>query len=363
MNCGNCSKPIGLDEKFCGYCGYPRPKLPPLFEDTESKYKRLKARFQAGELVEAGFQEAMKELIFQDDKGSYWMIGSESEQWFRFDGNDWVQAEPPVVVSSIPEKEPVKVTAPAPPSTTIEPEKPKRGGSCSRSCLITVAVIAGLVILLAGAVYLAWHFFQNELVNFAVKQGWGEIVEPTAIPVQPISPASLQPTAIPEQWLSPGGIETQETWVLPPVTPIERWETQEIPELNLVLDWPENYLHEYYLGDMYLWIADPNPEQALSLIAYFEEDPFTTQADVFLQQSMGYLPEYDWVDISSREIPIGQLVWSEAILEYNLPIFMGVIGPLRDGNMIQFEGQCYGGNWDQAMEIWMEVIESFRYLQ
>jgi len=65
------------------------------FRQAESKFKQLKAQFEAGKLTETEFKNQLEELMVQDEAGSWWMIGFETEQWYRHDGSEWVQADPP----------------------------------------------------------------------------------------------------------------------------------------------------------------------------------------------------------------------------------------------------------------------------
>ncbi len=65
------------------------------FRQAENKFKQLKAQFEGGELTETEFKDQLEELMVQDEAGSWWMIGYETEQWYRHDGSDWVQADPP----------------------------------------------------------------------------------------------------------------------------------------------------------------------------------------------------------------------------------------------------------------------------
>ena len=65
------------------------------FKQTEKKFEKLKAEFAAGILSEARFKTQLEELMLQDEQGSWWMIGYETEQWYRHDGKDWVRTDPP----------------------------------------------------------------------------------------------------------------------------------------------------------------------------------------------------------------------------------------------------------------------------
>jgi hypothetical protein len=65
------------------------------FKQAETKFKQLKAQFDAGALTENAFKAKLEELMIRDEGGDWWMIGYETEQWYRNDGTDWVQTDPP----------------------------------------------------------------------------------------------------------------------------------------------------------------------------------------------------------------------------------------------------------------------------
>lgn len=67
------------------------------FEQAEKRFKGLKVKFHAGNLTETEFKTQLEELMVQDEGGTWWMIGYETEKWYRNDGQDWVLAEPPVI--------------------------------------------------------------------------------------------------------------------------------------------------------------------------------------------------------------------------------------------------------------------------
>ena len=65
------------------------------FQEVVETFSGLKTKFQAGEISRQQFIDEMKKLRLKDDQGRYWMIGAQTGKWYYFDGNDWVQAEPP----------------------------------------------------------------------------------------------------------------------------------------------------------------------------------------------------------------------------------------------------------------------------
>jgi formylglycine-generating enzyme required for sulfatase activity len=72
------------------------------FQQAERKFKELKASYEAGDLSEAEFKTQLEELMVQDEAGTWWMIGFETEMWYRHDGTEWVLADPPGSVSQKP---------------------------------------------------------------------------------------------------------------------------------------------------------------------------------------------------------------------------------------------------------------------
>jgi len=67
------------------------------FEQAENKFKQLKLEYETGKLTESEFKSRLEELMVEDESGTWWMIGYETENWYRNDGEEWVQAEPPVL--------------------------------------------------------------------------------------------------------------------------------------------------------------------------------------------------------------------------------------------------------------------------
>jgi len=83
------------------------------FQQAEKKFKQLKMQFEAGNLTEAEFKSQLEELMVQDEGGNWWMIGYETELWYRHDGKEWVQTDPP----GTPPQEPTPEIAPEPEPT------------------------------------------------------------------------------------------------------------------------------------------------------------------------------------------------------------------------------------------------------
>ena len=64
------------------------------FDLAEEKFKQLKTKCEAGTLSENEFKVELEKIMVQDDQGHWWMIGYETEQWYRHDGKYWVRSDP-----------------------------------------------------------------------------------------------------------------------------------------------------------------------------------------------------------------------------------------------------------------------------
>ena len=95
MKCNNCGTELAPEDKFCGGCGAPRPQLSPRFVEAASRFRTLRARYRAGELEDAAYDAELRQLVVEDSAGGYWMLGADSGDWYWYDGQQWVQRNPP----------------------------------------------------------------------------------------------------------------------------------------------------------------------------------------------------------------------------------------------------------------------------
>ncbi len=65
------------------------------FREVENSFRDLRRRFREREISRREFIDQLKKLRLRDSEGHYWMIGAQTGKWYRFDGRDWVRAEPP----------------------------------------------------------------------------------------------------------------------------------------------------------------------------------------------------------------------------------------------------------------------------
>lgn len=64
-------------------------------EQIEERFRKLKEDVEAGTVSEDEFEAELRDFLFQDDSGTYWTIGAQTEKWYRHEDGDWVEASPP----------------------------------------------------------------------------------------------------------------------------------------------------------------------------------------------------------------------------------------------------------------------------
>ncbi len=78
--------------------------------EVELTYRTLRRQLETDSLTEDDLRSRLKEAMFQDTEGTWWMIGHETGEWYAFDGENWA-ARVPVgrTTSSVPLVAAVKV--------------------------------------------------------------------------------------------------------------------------------------------------------------------------------------------------------------------------------------------------------------
>ncbi|UCC38621.1 MAG: hypothetical protein JSV96_12405 [Candidatus Aminicenantes bacterium] len=71
------------------------------FKKLEEAFEELKRKFRQDEISRGEFIDELKKLSLKDEKGRFWMIGSQSGKWYYFDGNNWIQSEPPSIQEGV----------------------------------------------------------------------------------------------------------------------------------------------------------------------------------------------------------------------------------------------------------------------
>jgi membrane peptidoglycan carboxypeptidase len=71
------------------------PDLVQRYVDVEQSVQVLRRRYAAGVLTRDQLQAELRKLMILDDEGFWWMIGLETDRWYKYNGKDWVPATPP----------------------------------------------------------------------------------------------------------------------------------------------------------------------------------------------------------------------------------------------------------------------------
>ncbi len=120
------------------------------FADAERGFRELKRKLDAGEIDERKFEAELRHLQVLDREGRYWMIGAQSGLWYYYDGERWIQGEPPAEQVSPS----AQAAPPMPPSSpqsvrSAVPGPEHRGRGSGLIVPVVVAVVA-LCCLLGG---------------------------------------------------------------------------------------------------------------------------------------------------------------------------------------------------------------------
>jgi membrane peptidoglycan carboxypeptidase len=65
------------------------------FRETQEQVRALRSRFQTGEITRDELQAQLRQLMILDENRVWWMMGVETDTWYKFDNGDWVVATPP----------------------------------------------------------------------------------------------------------------------------------------------------------------------------------------------------------------------------------------------------------------------------
>jgi hypothetical protein len=126
------------------------------FSDAEREFRELRRKLDAGEIDERDFEAELRHLQVLDVQGRYWMIGAQSGLWYYYDGERWVQGEPPVERAAAS----TQAAPPKPPSTPPSvrsaapvPERRRKGSSLVVPVVVAVValccVLGGLSVVVS----------------------------------------------------------------------------------------------------------------------------------------------------------------------------------------------------------------------
>ncbi len=71
------------------------PYLAQRYSEVEQAVQILRRRYAAGSMSRDQLQAELRKLMILDEEGHWWMIGLESDRWYKYNGKDWIPATPP----------------------------------------------------------------------------------------------------------------------------------------------------------------------------------------------------------------------------------------------------------------------------
>jgi hypothetical protein len=102
------------------------------FAEVDQRYLALKQQFDAGDLSEEEFDDALRALMIQDELGRWWAKARDSGQWNYYDAvtQAWAPAAPPQSPSIMPAAPPTRgleqsVMSHSAESNMIQPQAPQ----------------------------------------------------------------------------------------------------------------------------------------------------------------------------------------------------------------------------------------------
>lgn len=74
-----------------------REALAQKFLETEAQVRELRSQYRAGVISREELQDRLRKMLVLDDDQNWWMMGVDTDAWFRFDPiqNEWVPDTPP----------------------------------------------------------------------------------------------------------------------------------------------------------------------------------------------------------------------------------------------------------------------------
>jgi pSer/pThr/pTyr-binding forkhead associated (FHA) protein len=173
--------------------------LPATFVEAQRQFWSLRDLYERGKLDEQAYRLALKEIIVQDNVGSYWMLGADSGEWYRHEEGGWIQRDPPRTSF------PVVPPPPAPPASRLD-----RGGETTRGriAVVVLGVLLFIATCVTGVVAISRLAKSFEQGDAQIAMSPGEILEPgdteESIPMESEAEGNAMPsadsaTAIPQE--------------------------------------------------------------------------------------------------------------------------------------------------------------------
>lgn len=67
------------------------------YRETEDEVRSLRRSLQTGALDQATFEEQLRSLMILDDDQIWWMMGAETDNWYKYENGEWTLAIPPAL--------------------------------------------------------------------------------------------------------------------------------------------------------------------------------------------------------------------------------------------------------------------------
>jgi hypothetical protein len=117
-------------------------------EEIKELFHDLRAKVEAGTISEDEFEAQLREFLFQDESGTYWTVGAQTQSWYRHENGDWVRASPPEALKSAGGKK-HELGVETPPAPVA-----RRGRSGRRVVLIAMCLLLAACLVVTGVLYL-----------------------------------------------------------------------------------------------------------------------------------------------------------------------------------------------------------------
>jgi hypothetical protein len=69
-------------------------------KNIENQFGQLKMMMDNGQINSDQLKAELKKLMFADENGHYWMIGSKTGKWYKYDGQEWKENDPYKLIES-----------------------------------------------------------------------------------------------------------------------------------------------------------------------------------------------------------------------------------------------------------------------
>ncbi len=65
------------------------------YSNVEAEVQILRRKYRVGNMTADELRKSLRDLMVLDPTGNWWMIGMESDRWYKYNGTTWLQQDPP----------------------------------------------------------------------------------------------------------------------------------------------------------------------------------------------------------------------------------------------------------------------------